>query len=79
MRLSIQPSSVGMDAGSEAGESRLGSGNLPTSTSIFESILTGHREFIVKVVCSSRKVKVTGQFDSSAAFFSSKTILHLLF
>lgn len=39
IRLSIQPSKVGIDAGSEAGESRVGSGSLPTSTSIFESIL----------------------------------------
>ena len=43
IKLSIHPSSVGMDAGSVAGESLWGSGNLPMSTSIFESILASVR------------------------------------
>ena len=39
IKLSIQPSRVGIDAGSDAGDNRWGSGSFPTSTSIFESII----------------------------------------
>jgi hypothetical protein len=41
IRLSIQPSRVGIDPGSDVGDSLCGSGILPTSISIFESI-AGH-------------------------------------
>lgn len=46
MRLSIQPSSVGIDPGSLVGDSLCGSGIFPTSTSIFDSIS--------KSLCSKR-------------------------
>ena len=39
IKLSIHPSSVGIDAGSVAGDRRCGSGNLPISTSILESMI----------------------------------------
>lgn len=39
IKLSIHPSSVGIDAGSVAGDRRCGSGNFPMSTSILESIV----------------------------------------
>lgn len=38
IRFSIQPSKVGIDWGSDVGDSRWGSGSFPISTSIFESI-----------------------------------------
>ncbi len=39
IKLSIHPSSVGIDAGSVAGDRRCGSGNFPMSTSILESMI----------------------------------------
>ena len=39
IKLSIHPSSVGIEAGSVAGDNRCGSGSFPISTSIFVSIL----------------------------------------
>lgn len=54
IKLSIHPSSVGIDAGSVAGDSRWGSGSFPISTSIFESILWYSGVFnIIEVVLSS--------------------------
>lgn len=38
IKLSIQPSNVGIDAGSEAGDNLVDSAGLPISTSIFESM-----------------------------------------
>jgi hypothetical protein len=40
IRFSIQPSSVAIDPGSLVGDSLCGSGIFPTSTSIFESMLS---------------------------------------
>ena len=50
-----------MDAGSEAGESRVGSGNLPTSTSIFESIIGRVTDEYNWVVCSGSLVNTKEQ------------------
>lgn len=74
MRFSIQPSRVGIDAGSVEGDSLRGSGILPISTSILVESMVGYRSLAMV----GKGVKGTRDRGYSNCAESDKTVMQLI-
>lgn len=76
IKLSIQPSRVGIDAGSVAGDNLCGSGAFPMSKSIFESIIDSFRVDKREGTARIERMKTTRASDASKEFYQSSPVEH---